>query len=109
MWYGGGVKEKALYNSNKYYVVDTLVDTNHPDLIYFFTAYNSIVTGMNCQYSLDVFSRHFNLYVGDDILVSRTKLIGGANEDYLRVISIAKSPNESKLKLLDLKMFPTYF
>jgi hypothetical protein len=106
---GGTDPMKKLYNTNKYYEVDTVLDVNAygaANVTAFLEAYNKLITGRRAEYSLDVFSRHFKLYIGDDILVSRTKITGGVNETYMRVIGISKGVNKSSLKLLDLLGFP---
>lgn len=106
---GPGAAQERLYNTNKMAVIETVIDPHNNQGLSssdFFEKYNDLMTGRKAEYSLKVFSRHFRLYIGDDILVSRSKLIGGENESYMRVISQDKASNEMDLKLLDLKRFP---
>jgi hypothetical protein len=105
--FGSDINRLRLYKTNKVYEVESVVDTNGPDLDDFLKAYTELMTGAQAKYSLGSFSRHFKLYVGDDILVTRTKILGGENSRYMRVVAISKESNESQLKLLDLKHFPT--
>jgi hypothetical protein len=107
-WYlYGGYAESKLYKSNKIYEVETLLDVTKPPVYGdFFNEYRRLITGRNATYSVDVHSRHFKLYVGDDIKLSRKAIIGNETEKYVRVVSISKASNESRLKLLDLKRFP---
>jgi hypothetical protein len=106
---GPGAAQERLYKSNKMAVIETVIDPHNNQGLSsdnFFDLYNELMTGRKAEYSLKVFSRHFRLYIGDDILVSRAKLTGEDSEAYMRVISASKASNELDLKFLDLKRFP---
>jgi hypothetical protein len=98
-----------LYKTNKYYETETVIDQHNNQGLSdatFLETYNGLMTGRRAEYSLKVFSRHFKMYIGDDVMVTRTKILGGENSQYMRAIAINKASNESELKLLDLKRFP---
>jgi hypothetical protein len=103
---GVSARELRLYKTNLFYETDSVIDIHGQDIEDFLEEYNSLITGRRAVFSLTVFSRHFRLFIGDDMLVSRTKIAGGVNEGYMRVVAISKGYNESDLKLLDLKRFP---
>lgn len=100
-----------LYRTNKYYGVESLLDTHDLPIglvtYAVLEAYNNLIMGRRCVFSLTAFSRHFRLYIGDDILVSRKDLVGNESEVYLRVIASGKGSNDVDYKLIDQKNFPT--
>lgn len=98
---------KALYKTNRTYEVETIVNAWDLSVTDFLEAFVKLVVGRSAIFELEVFEDHFGLFIGDDIRVARSKIIGGENSQMIRVISLYKSVNSHRVGLSDLKRFPT--
>jgi hypothetical protein len=94
---------KKLNNTNRLFEHVNCIDTDSylPNINVFYRALDLLMTSRRVTYSLKAFSPHFGVFLGDDVLVKRTKV-----EDFMRIIGIEKSEREIGFKLLDLKKFP---
>lgn len=96
---------RRFYKTNKKYAVEIVADRNASHFNNYIYKYVKLVCGRRASYSLKAFTT-WGIYLGDDLLVSRAKIVGSSNSSYMRVVSLGKGSNEQKLTLLDLKRFP---
>lgn len=97
---------QKLYKTNKRYQVESLVDQNMTGFGSYIAAYVKLIIGRKATYTVEGFSDRFGIYIGDDLLIARTKLIGGDNSVPMRVVSMSKGVANSKLELIDMRIFP---
>jgi hypothetical protein len=93
------------YKTNRKYAVECLADIRASYFNNYIYKYVKLVCGRRASFSLRAFTT-FGIYLGDDLLVSRARIVGSGDSSYMRVISLSKSVNDQKLELLDLKRFP---
>ena len=99
------VAAKKFYNTNKIYQVPVLVDANASYLPDWAEKYAKLVLGRRATFSLTAFTT-YGIYLGDDLLVTRDKIVGSEDSSFMRIVSISKGVNDQKLSLLDMKRFP---
>lgn len=96
---------KRFYKTNKKYQVECLADNVASKFNNYISKYVKLVCGRRASYSLRAFTT-YGIYLGDDLLVSRAKILGSDNSSFMRVVSISKASDSQKLTMLDLKRFP---
>lgn len=97
---------KYFYKTQKLYQVEVALDPTSTDVAEFLDDYANLVMGRSAVVSLRALSDQSNLWIGDDIQVTRDKLIADDNTQTLRVIAKSKSITGARLSLMDLKKFP---
>lgn len=103
---GVGMKGvQKFYNTNKVYEVESLMDVRASYSTHNQEEYVKLVCGRRAIHSFTAFTSD-RVYLGDDLLVSRARIVGESNSAFMRVISLSKGVNEQKLELVDLKRFP---
>lgn len=97
---------KDLYKTLKLYDVQVVLDPTRSTLYSFLDKYFRLVIGRSAVVKLRALGEQSKLWIGDDIQVTRKKIIGDDNTQTLRVISRTKDANGAQLSLMDLKEFP---
>lgn len=98
---------KDFYKTQNLYNVETAIDTTRKATWSFLTDYANLVMGRNATFKIDALSEHMGLYIGDDIYVTRKRLLADDTTTTLRVIAISKQVNRATFQLSDLERFPT--
>lgn len=96
---------KAFYKTNKTYRVESLADINASYRPFYLRRFVKLVCGRRAIYNFRSFTS-FGVYLGDDFLISRAKILGDADDGLFRVVSISKGVNDVKLSFQDLNRFP---
>jgi hypothetical protein len=97
---------KDFYKTNRKYEVESLADV---DALYFYNyieKYVNLINGRRASFNMQALDAK-GVYIGDDLLVSRLKIVGSENESFMKIVSISKGVYTQALTLLDLKRFPT--
>jgi hypothetical protein len=92
-----------LNNTNRLFTHENCIDVDTYNANDFYQALDLLMCSRRVTYSVSAFSPHFGLFLGDDLLVNRTKL-----SQVMRVIGMQKKESGVELKLFDLKDFPLF-
>lgn len=95
------------YKTTKICEVETVIDPTRANALTFLDGYAKLVMGRSAVYSIKALSNHVNMWLGDDVRVSRKALVGSDTAATLRVVSINRDISSARFSLKDLKKFPS--
>lgn len=97
---------RDFYKTENLYEIDTVIDPTRIASQAFMYDYHRLVVGRSAFFSVTALAEQMGLYIGDDIVLKRKKIIAGDTEITLRVVSRSKRQTGAAFTLMDLKNFP---